>query len=391
MRGTKKCQRSKMSTQRIFEYMAAHRRAIVDWTRALVEIESPTSNKPAVDRAADYVADVVGKFAEVTRYEQLVQGDHLRIEFDIPTQGDGQILGMGHLDTVWALGTIGRMPWREQDGRLWGPGVFDMKAGVAYFVFAARALRELNISARRKFVVQLNSDEEIGSPTSKAFTEAEAKRSDTVLVAEPSAGLEGNLKTARKGGGTFRINVRGQASHAGLDFAAGASAVVELARQIERLASWTDVGSGVTVNPGVIRGGSASNVVAEEAWCDVDVRTPRKDQAIDLERQFFSIKPFDERCKVTVAGGLKRLPLERTEGVARLYEIAREISNEMGVELGEASVGGGSDGNTTAALGIPTLDGLGAVGEGAHALNESILIDRIADRAALIAALIARL
>ncbi len=391
MRGTKKCQRSKMSTQRIFEYMAAHRRAIVDWTRALVEIESPTSNKPAVDRAADYVADVVGKFAEVTRYEQLVQGDHLRIEFDIPTQGDGQILGMGHLDTVWALGTIGRMPWREQDGRLWGPGVFDMKAGVAYFVFAARALRELNISARRKFVVQLNSDEEIGSPTSKAFTEAEAKRSDTVLVAEPSAGLEGNLKTARKGGGTFRINVRGQASHAGLDFAAGASAVVELARQIERLASWTDVGSGVTVNPGVIRGGSASNVVAEEAWCDVDVRTPRKDQAIELERQFFSIKPFDERCKVTVAGGLKRLPLERTEGVARLYEIAREISNEMGVELGEASVGGGSDGNTTAALGIPTLDGLGAVGEGAHALNESILIDRIADRAALIAALIARL
>ncbi len=391
MRGTKKCQRSKMSTQRIFEYMAAHRRAIVDWTRALVEIESPTSNKPAVDRAADYVADVVGKFAEVTRYEQLVQGDHLRIEFDIPTQGDGQILGMGHLDTVWALGTIGRMPWREQDGRLWGPGVFDMKAGVAYFVFAARALRELNISAWRKFVVQLNSDEEIGSPTSKAFTEAEAKRSDTVLVAEPSAGLEGNLKTARKGGGTFRINVRGQASHAGLDFAAGASAVVELARQIERLASWTDVGSGVTVNPGVIRGGSASNVVAEEAWCDVDVRTPRKDQAIELERQFFSIKPFDERCKVTVAGGLKRLPLERTEGVARLYEIAREISNEMGVELGEASVGGGSDGNTTAALGIPTLDGLGAVGEGAHALNESILIDRIADRAALIAALIARL
>ncbi len=380
-----------MSTQRIFEYMAAHRRAIVAWTRALVEIESPTNNKPAVDRAADYVADAVGQFAEVTRYEQPVQGDHLRIEFDIPTQGDGQILGMGHLDTVWALGTIGRMPWREQDGRLWGPGVFDMKAGVAYFVFAARALRELNISARRKFVVQLNSDEEIGSPTSKAFTEAEAKRSDTVLVAEPSAGLEGNLKTARKGGGTFRINVRGQASHAGLDFAAGASAVVELARQIERLASWTDVGSGVTVNPGVIRGGTASNVVAEEAWCDVDVRTPRKDQAIELERQFFSIKPFDERCKVTVAGGLKRLPLERTEGVVRLYEIAKGISNEMGVELGEASVGGGSDGNTTAALGIPTLDGLGAVGEGAHALNESILIDRIADRAALIAALIARL
>jgi glutamate carboxypeptidase len=381
----------RMPTQRILEYMSAHRREIVEWTRTLVEIESPTHNKAAVDRAVDYVAGEAGNFAEITRYGQAAHGDHLRIEFDIPNKGDGQILGMGHLDTVWELGTLDRMPWREQDGRLWGPGVFDMKAGVAYFVFAAKALRDLNITARRKFVVQLNSDEEIGSPTSKPFTEAEAKRSSAVLVAEPSAGLEGSLKTSRKGGGSFRIQVRGQASHAGLDFAAGASAVVELARQIERIASWTDLESGVTVNPGVIRGGTASNVVAEEAWCDVDVRTPLKDQALELEQRFFAIKSFDERCDVKVDGGLRRLPLERTVGVVRLFELAKGISNEMGVDLGEASVGGGSDGNTTAALGIPTLDGLGAVGEGAHALNESILIDRIADRATLIAELITRL
>ena len=380
-----------MSTQRIFEYMRSHRREIVDCIRALVEIESPSGDKDAVDRAADCVAEAVGGIAAVTRYPQTEHGDHLRIAFDIPAKGEGQILGLGHLDTVWAIGTLKRMPWREEKGRLWGPGVFDMKAGVAYFVFAAKALRDLGIRAKRRFVVQLNSDEEIGSPTSQPFTAAEARRSAAVLVAEPSAGLDGKLKTARKGGGSFRIRAHGRAAHAGLDFAAGASAVVELARQIERLASWTDLAQGVTVNPGVVRGGTASNVVAEEAWVQVDVRAPRQDRLLDLERRFAMLAPFDERCELRVEGALKRPPLERTADVVRLYAIAGEISREMGIDLGEASVGGGSDGNTTAALGIPTLDGLGAVGEGAHALHESILTERIADRAALIAALVARL
>ncbi len=380
-----------MRTQRIFEYMRSNRRGIVDWIRALVEIESPTGDKAAVDRAVDYVAEASGGIAAVTRHAQTEHGDHLRLEFDISARGEGQVLGIGHLDTVWEIGTLKRMPWREEDGRLWGPGVFDMKAGVAYFVFAAKALRDLGIAANRRFVVQLNSDEEIGSPTSKPFTEAEARRSAAVLVAEPSAGLEGKLKTSRKGGGAFRIQVRGRAAHAGLDFEAGASAVVELARQIERIASWTDLAAGVTVNPGVIQGGTASNVVAEEAWVRVDVRAPRKEQALALERRFASLEPCDKRCELRVTGALQRLPLERNEAVVRLYAIAREISNEMGIDLGEASVGGGSDGNTTAALGIPTLDGLGAVGEGAHALHESILIERIADRATLIAALAARL
>lgn len=380
-----------MDTQRIFDYMRSQRRAIVNSIRTLVEIESPTNDKRAVDRAVDHVAAAVDGIATVTLHPQTEHGDHLRIAFDTPNKDKGQILGMGHLDTVWEIGTLERMPWREENGRLWGPGVFDMKAGVVYFIFAAKALRDLGIAANRRFVVQLNSDEEIGSPTSRPFTETEARRSDAVLVAEPSAGLRGNLKTSRKGGGAFSIRVLGRASHAGLDFAAGASAVVELARQIERIASWTDLSEGVTVNPGVIRGGTASNVVAEEASVDVDVRVPRKEQALDIERRFASLRAFDARCELRVEGALKRPPLERTEDVARLYAIAGEISNEMGVELGEASVGGGSDGNTTAALGVPTLDGLGAVGEGAHALNESILTDRIADRATLIAALAARL
>jgi glutamate carboxypeptidase len=281
------------------------------------------------------------------------------------------------------------MPCREGEGRLWGPGVFDMKAGVAYFLFAARCLRELDVPVRRRFVLQLNPEEEIGSPASRPFTEAEAGKSAAVLVGEPSYGLGGSVKTARKGGGTFTLKVEGKASHAGLDFAAGASAVVELARQIDKIAGWTDLESGVTVNPGVMRGGTGSNVVAAHAEAVIDVRVPRSDQALELEQRFRSLTPFDSRTKLALEGGLRRPPMERSAGAAALYEKARAICAEWGVELGEASVGGGSDGNFTAAMGVPTLDGLGAVGEGAHSTHESILLDRIADRAALIARLIA--
>lgn len=371
--------------------MREHRSAIVGLIRSLVTIESPTGDKAGVDRVADCVSEAADGYAQVRRYPQREHGDHLRLEFDIPTRADGQILGLGHIDTVWARGTLRRMPWREEDGRLWGPGVFDMKAGVAYMLFAARALRDLGLEARRRFVVQLNSDEEIGSPSSTPLTQAEASRSAAVLVAEPSAGPEGRLKTSRKGGGTFRIEAQGIAAHSGLDFEAGASAVVELAAQVRRVASWTDLASGLTVNPGVVRGGTASNVVAERAHAEVDVRIQTRDQARSIERRFRVIEPMDPRCSIRVEGGLRKMPLERTEDVVRLYRVAKSISDEMGVRLGEASVGGGSDGNTTAAMGIPTLDGLGAVGEGAHAVHENIRVDRIADRAALMAALVLRL
>ena len=380
-----------MEVRAILEYMRENRPAIVELIRSLVAIESPTHEKAAVDQVADKVAEAVSGMAEVTRYSQADHGDHLRIEFDIPTLGDGQVLGLGHVDTVWELGTLERMPWRESDGRLWGPGVFDMKAGVAFMIFAARAIRDLRLQCRRCFVLQLNSDEEIGSPSSTQYTETEALRSAAVLVAEPSAGLEGNLKTARKGGATYRVEAQGVASHAGLEFSAGSSAIVELAGQIQRIAAWTDVDNGLTVNPGLVRGGTASNVVAERAWTDVDVRFPTKRQAEEIADRFDAIRADNPRCSVRVSGGVRKLPMERTDGVIRLFRLAEEISAEMGVPLGEASVGGGSDGNTTAALGIPTLDGLGAVGEGAHALHESILTDRIADRAALIAGLIHRL
>ncbi len=363
---------------------------IVEWIGQLVKLESPTNDKAAVDRAVEFVADRLSPFAKVKLYRQKQYGHHLRAEFKLPRRPkNGQVLALGHLDTVWETGTIRRMPFRRKGGRLWGPGVFDMKAGVAMLVFAAEALREIEIPVNKKYVLQLNSDEEVGSPSSRRYTEAEARRSDAVLVAEPAAGLGGNLKTGRKGGGTLRLRVRGRAAYAGLDFASGASAIVELSRQLSRIAEWTNLKTGITVNPGVIHGGSRANVVAEEAWADIDVRVPRAAQGRRLEQRFRALKPFDPRTELVLEGKIGRPPLERSGAVVKLYRLAQKLSSELGFEVGEAQVGGGSDGNFTAALGVPTLDGLGAVGEGAHALNESVLINRIPDRTALLAKLIA--
>jgi glutamate carboxypeptidase len=212
-----------------------------------------------------------------------------------------------------------------------------------------------------------------------------------VLVLEPGTGLSGKLKTARKGVGDFTVTVRGRAAHAGVDFSAGASAVLELAHQITSIAGFTDLARGITVNPGVISGGSRSNVVAAEATAKVDIRVPRLRDAPRLEKRFRSLRPVDKRCTLTVEGGLNRPPLERSPGIVSLFRAAQKLARDLGVELEESSTGGGSDGNFSGALGIPTLDGIGAAGEGAHAAHESILIDRIADRTALIAKLLATL
>jgi glutamate carboxypeptidase len=254
-----------------------------------------------------------------------------------------------------------------------------------------RALRELRAPVSKKVVLKLNADEEVGSRTSRALTENTAERSDLVLVLEPGTGLEGKLKTARKGVGLYRIAVHGKASHAGVDFQAGASAIVELARQIGRVAGFSNSRRGITVNPGVISGGSRSNVVAADASVEVDVRVQRMKDAPALHQRFLDLRPFDQRCAIEVTGGLNRPPMERSRGIAELFARAHELAREIGVDLKESSTGGGSDGNFTAALGVPTLDGLGGVGEGAHARHESILIDRIADRTALLAKLIAAL
>jgi glutamate carboxypeptidase len=266
-----------------------------------------------------------------------------------------------------------------------------MKAGIAFFMFAARALRELEIPVPSKVRLQLNSDEETGSESSRPLTERNAAASKAVLVLEPGTGLTGKLKTARKGVGSFTVTVRGKAAHAGLDFASGASAILELARQVDRIAGFTNMTRGITVNPGVIAGGTRSNVVAAEARAEVDMRILKLKDAAGLEKKFRSLRPFDRRCAIQVTGGLNRPPMERSAGIVKLFRTAQKLARELGVEAEESLSGGGSDGNFTAALGVPTLDGLGGVGEGAHAANESILLERIADRTALTAKLLAAL
>ena len=376
----------------ILSHVEARRGEITALLRVLVECESPSDDRAAVDRFVDLVADTVAPLAQVKTLPGGNFGRHLVCEINLPgKRKSGQVMALGHSDTVWPLGTLRCMPFRQAEGRLWGPGVLDMKAGVAFFIVAMRALRDLDIPVASKVILQLNSDEEVGSQSSRALTEKNAARSKAVLVLEPGTGLEGKLKTARKGVGAYTVLVRGRAAHSGVDFAAGASAVVELARQITCIAGFTDLERGLTVNPGVVSGGTRSNVIAAEARAETDIRVMRLKDAPPLDRKFRALRPFDRRCTLQVTGGLNRPPMERSSGVIKLFRTAQRLGRQLGVELEESATGGGSDGNFTAALGIPTLDGLGGVGEGAHAPGESILVNRMADRTALLAKLVAAL
>jgi glutamate carboxypeptidase len=367
-------------------YARAKQDEIIVSIRELVECESPSDQPASLKNFVELFAELVRGNARV----RTLPHGHFRCEFALPgPKKDGQILALGHSDTVWPLGTLKTMPFRQKDGRLWGPGVLDMKAGLVFFVFAMRALLDRDVPVRRRVVLQVNSDEEVGSASSRTLTEEAARRSMAVLVLEPGTGLEGKLKTERKGVGDYSIRVRGRAAHAGLDFADGANAIVEMARQLERVAGFTRLGRGITVSAGVIQGGTRSNVVPAECTSQIDVRAPRMADQRYLARCFASLKAFDKRCTIEVTGGLNRPPMERSAGSRQLFEMARKLAAELGVGVEESASGGGSDGNFTAALGVPTLDGLGAVGEGAHASHESILVRRIADRTALLAKLVA--
>jgi glutamate carboxypeptidase len=370
-------------------FARARERDIITLIRELVQCESPSFDAAAVNRFVELIGDKLAGLGKVKTFPGGRFGKNLRCEFTLPgRKKDGQLLALGHSDTVWALGTLKHMPFRQSDGRLWGPGVLDMKSGIVFFLFAMRALVELDRPVRRRVVLQLNCDEEVGSETSRPLTEEAARKSAAVLVLEPGTGLSGKLKTARKGVGDYTITAKGRAAHAGVDFESGASAILELARQIDRIATFTQLSRGVTVNPGVISGGTRTNVIAAEARAEVDIRVLREKDAPALDRKFRSLRPFDKRCSIQVEGGLNRPPMERSLGIRALFKTAKSLARQIGVELEESTTGGGSDGNFTAALGVPTLDGLGGVGEGAHAVNESILIDRIADRTALLAGLV---
>lgn len=371
---------------RVLAWARKHQPKLIRLIREFVECESPSDSPGDVKRFMELFTESSADVAVSRR-----TSEHALIcRFKLPGRKKrGQILALGHADTVWPMGTLKSMPFRRGQGRLWGPGVLDMKGGLAFFLFAMRALRDLEIPVAHEVVLLVNPDEETGSKKSRAGTEALARQSKAVLVLEPGTGLEGKAKTARKGIGMYTLKVRGVAAHAGVDFEKGASAVVEMARQIERVTTFTDLPRGVTVNPGVVSGGTRWNVIAAEAVAKIDIRVPRMQDARALERKFRSLKPFNKRCSLELEGGLNRPPMERGKGTIALFTLARRLSQELGVALEESSTGGGSDGNFTAALGIPTLDGIGAVGEGAHAAHESILIERMADRVALLAKLTA--
>ncbi len=361
----------------------------------LVSIESPSENKAAVDLASCLVAEWLQALGgNVRRHRQKSFGDLLEVRFRPARLNAAKknpqkpVLLLGHLDTVWPMGTLSRMPFRVSKGRAFGPGIYDMKAGVTMAVNALAMLRETELP-HPPVIVLLVSEEEIGSPCSRAVTEKLAQECSAVFVLEPAQGLLGAYKTARKGVGQYAIHVQGVAAHSGVDFEKGHSAVLELARQIEKISRFTDLKTGLTVNPGIIRGGTRVNVVAAEATAEIDVRIARMRDAARVERMFRSLLPSDRKCTLKVTGGTNRPPMERSPGIVKLFRQAKEFAAAMGFPLQEASTGGGSDGNFTAALGIPTLDGMGAVGEGAHAAHESILLDALAPRTALLAAMIA--
>jgi len=361
---------------------------LIDTVETLVRLESPTTDKAAVDRCGAELASRLGAIGgRVTRLPRGERGDHLLAEFGC---GASQILLLGHFDTVWPVGQLERMPLRHQAGRLHGPGIFDMKAGIGIAMLATRALLETGTPLSRRIVMLWTTDEEIGSESSRSAIEEEARRSDAVLVLEPSL-PGGALKTSRKGCGGYEVIVKGISAHAGIEPQKGASAVQELAHQILKLNGLQDLARGISVNVVQVSGGTRSNVIPDEAHAVIDVRVPTAAAAAEVEAAFKALRPVDARTSIEARGGVDRPPLERTPKVERLYGEARAVAHELGQELAEGGTGGGSDGNFTAALGVPTLDGLGAVGDGAHALHEHVEIGALADRAALIAGLVTRI
>lgn len=383
----------------IKSYLVRRQPAMLALLRRLVEMESPSLDKAAVDRLGLHVAGCWRRQgARVQILRQAKRGNHVRAELSLggaPTarskKTSGQLLVLGHLDTVYPLGTLRKMPFRARGNRAYGPGTMDMKAGIVIALFAAEALRKLRQRVARRVVFLFTSDEEIGSGSSRETIEAEARKSAAVLVLEPANGLRGQLKTARKGVGETEIRVTGRAAHAGADFEKGRSAILELARQILKIEEFTEPSHGITVNVGVISGGTRSNVVAEEATALVDLRVARLEDRERMERKFRNLRPTTPDFKLAIRGGLNRPPLERSPGVVKLFRLAQQLGRNMGLKLEEASVGGGSDCNFTAALGIPTLDGLGGVGDAAHSPGEFVLVDSLPERATLLAGLLTSL
>lgn len=383
-----------MNPQAFLDYCQDDSYSMLRCLQSAVEIESPSSSKRHLDRMAGFFAAEMHQVHGITRLlNHPTAGSGVIGEFwggvqSGRTKKVKPILLLGHLDTVWDVGTLARMPFRISEGQAYGPGIMDMKSGIICGLWAIRTLRRLRVTPLRPVRFFLNSDEEVSSLAFRKEIMAEASGARAVLVLEPAAGVA--LKTARKGVGEFRITVHGRSAHAGVNPSAGVNAIAELARQLLRIEKLARPKQGLTLNAGMIQGGTRSNVIPEQAWAAVDVRIPRASDQKKIEDKVFGLKPIHPQARLEIAGGINRPPMEHRMA-ADLFRKARKLAAQMGMELEEASTGGGSDGNFTAALGIPTLDGLGGVGDGAHALHEHVIVSELPRRAALLAALIATL
>jgi glutamate carboxypeptidase len=357
--------------------------------RRFVVAESPSFEKAAADRCCRLIAEEWNKHGvRVERIAQKHCGDHLRIAYwPSKARPAGQLLVLGHYDTVYSSGTLRKMPFRVSAGKAYGPGIFDMKAGIVQALFALQALPNTNARLRKRLVFLWTSDEEIGGESSRKLLEIEARRSDAVFVLEPSFGPRGLLKTARKGVGVAEMVVHGRASHAGLAPQEGINAIHELAHQLMRIEKWNDLRRGITINAGVIEGGTRTNVIPERARAVFDLRALSVPDMRNLVRRLHALRPIHRGARLEITGGFDRPPLERKMSVA-LFAHAKSLAAQMNFNLGECTAGGGSDGNFTAALGVPTLDGLGAVGDGAHSSHEHIIVNTMPARAALLASLL---
>jgi glutamate carboxypeptidase len=383
--------RDKMNALR--DHFAAHQPELLAFVRALVETESPSGDKDGSSAVVSLLASAASSIKAVSSVERIAFedfGEHLRIRvFNGPDNAAPTVI-LGHTDTVHPRGAITERPWRVEGNGIHGPGIFGMKANCALALEVLRACEANGIRPQHPVTILLTCDEESGSPSGRALVEAEAKNARAVLVLEPPAS-GGRVKTARKGTGMFTVEVHGRAAHAGLDPEKGISAVLELARQTVRLSELNDPATGTTVTVTVVMGGTHSNVVPAEARAEIDLRFALASEGLRVESAMRNLKPIDSRAQLVVSGGINRPPLERTEQVAALYEQARALAALLDFDLGEASVGGASDGNFVGALGVPVLDGLGIEGDGAHAAHEHIVVDDIPLRGALLAGLIASL
>ena len=362
---------------------------MISTLQRFVVAESPSLEKAPSDQCCTIIAEEWAKRGvQAERISVKHRGDQLRFTYwPHSSRPDGQLFILGHYDTVYATGTLGKMPFRVSGGKVFGPGTFDMKAGIVQGLFALDAIQQNATALRKRLVFLWTSDEEIGSEASRKVIEEEARRSDAVFVLEPSFGPKGLLKTSRKGVGEAELIVHGRSSHAGLAPQEGVNAIHELAKQVERIQPWNDRKRGVSVNVCIVEGGTRTNVIPERARALFDLRALRASDMKSLERRLYSLKPVLRGAKLEVKGGFSRAPLEEkvTKG---LYAKAKALAAKMGLSLGDCTVGGGSDGNITGALGIPTLDGLGAVGDGAHSSHEHVIAKTMPERAALLAALL---